>query len=247
MTDHPVGERHARWRELGAVGKADHVQELLHRLGIAPRRLAEIGCGDGALLAELSRRGIATSLTGFDISEQAVRAARAREIRKVEAVELFDGARLPVADGAFDAAVLSHVLEHVADPAALLREAARAAHAVVAEVPLEESLSGRRASKRARSTATAPVEPLDRERVRELVAAAGLEVAAELLDPLPTAVVGFFADSRGDRIRARVKSRLRRGTFRASPRLAQQLFTLHYACACVPPGSSAYRASSSRR
>jgi hypothetical protein len=79
------------------------------------------------------------------------------------------------------------------------------------------------------------------------VAAAGLEVAAELLDPLPAAVVGFFADSRGDRVRARVKSRLRRGTFRASPALAQRLFTLHYACACLPPGSSAYSASSSRR
>ncbi|HEX8074380.1 MAG TPA: class I SAM-dependent methyltransferase, partial [Thermoleophilaceae bacterium] len=212
-----TGEQHVRWRELGAVGKADHVQELLGRLGAAPERILEVGCGDGALLAELARRGIAPSLTGFDISEQAVRAARARAIDALESVEVFDGRRLPVADGAFEAGVLSHVLEHVADPVALLRETARAARVVIVEVPLEDSLSGRRACKRERSAAIGHLAPLDRERARALVAEAGLRVAAELLDPLPASVIGFFAATPAQRARARLKAGIRRAAFRASP------------------------------
>jgi len=65
-----AGERGARWRELGAVGKADHVERLLAE---RPGRLVEIGCGDGALLAELGRRGVAGSLQGFDVSEEDIR------------------------------------------------------------------------------------------------------------------------------------------------------------------------------
>ena len=222
-----AGEREVRWRELGAVGKADHVERLLAE---RPERLVEIGCGDGALLAELGRRGAAGSLQGFDVSAEAVRAARERGI---PSVEVFDGERLPVADGSFDVAVLSHVLEHVADPAALLREAGRAAPTVVVEVPLERSLSGRRGSRRALSRSAGHVRALDRAGVRRLAAAAGLRVGAELMDPLPAAVHLFFAESPAARVAARAKSAVRRGLFAVSPALAARLLTVHYACVCT--------------
>ena len=61
---------------------------------------------------------------------------------------VFDGERVPADDGAFDLVLLSHVLEHVPDPEALLREAARVSRAVLLEVPLEANLSARRESKR---------------------------------------------------------------------------------------------------
>ena len=222
-----AGEREARWRELGATGKADHVERLLAE---RPDRLVEIGCGDGALLAELGRRGVAGSLQGFDVSREAVLAARERGLASVE---VFDGERLPVAAGAFDVALLSHVLEHVADPAALLREAARVAPTVVLEVPLERSVSARRASRRALSRSAGHVHALNRGGVRRLVAAAGLRVGAELMDPLPAAVHLFFAESAAARLAARLKSTVRRGVFRASPVLAARLFTVHYACVCT--------------
>ena len=63
------GERHAAWRELGARGKADHVEELVPRA----RRVVEVGCGDGALLAELSRRRYGDSLPGSGVSVMIVR------------------------------------------------------------------------------------------------------------------------------------------------------------------------------
>jgi SAM-dependent methyltransferase len=222
-----AGERDACWRELGARGKADHVERLLPT---RPERLVEIGCGDGALLAELGRRGAAGALAGFDVSDEAVRAARARGLAQVEP---FDGHRLPVGDGAFDVALVSHVLEHVDDPPALLREAARVAPTVVVEVPLEASLSGRRAAKRERSEAIGHVQTLDRAAVRGLVAGAGLRIVGELMDPLPVAVHLFFAETASERAAARAKAAVRRAVFAASPALAARLFTVHYACACT--------------
>jgi SAM-dependent methyltransferase len=222
-----AGERGARWRELGAVGKADHIERLLPA---RPDRLVEIGCGDGALLAELERRGAAASLHGFDVSEEAVRAARGRGLRSVD---VLDGDGVPVDDDSFDVAVLSHVLEHVPDPVALLREAARTAPTVIVEVPLERNLSGRRGSRRALSEGAGHVHALDRARVREIADAAGLRVGAELMDPLPAAVHLFFAESPPARLRARLKSAIRRGVFTVAPGVAARLFTVHYACVCT--------------
>jgi SAM-dependent methyltransferase len=224
------GERHARWRELGARGKADHVQELAPRAG----RVVEVGCGDGALLAELSRRGYGESLTGFDISEAAIDLARTRSIPRVERLDTFDGSRLAAADGAFDLGLLSHVLEHVPDPAPLLRETARVAGTVLVEVPLERNLSGRRTASRERSSEAGHLEPLDRAALRALVEGAGLRVERELLDPLPREVHTFFADSPVSQARGLAKAALRRGVFRLSEGAAERAFTLHYAALCVP-------------
>jgi SAM-dependent methyltransferase len=222
-----AGERGARWRELGAAGKADHVERLLPS---RPERLVEIGCGDGALLAELRRRDVAGALTGFDVSAEAVRAARARG---VATVEVFDGVELPAPDDAFDVAVLSHVLEHAADPPSLLLEASRVAPPVIVEVPLERSLSGRRASRRERSEDIGHVHAFDRAAVRRLLEDAGLRITDELMDPLPTAVHLFFAETATERLAARARSAVRRGVFAASPSLAARLFTVHYACCCT--------------
>src|SRR3954454_14997375 len=166
------GERHAAWRELGARGKADHVVELASSAALGPvGSVAEIGCGDGALLAELSSRGFGSSLHGFDISATAVELARDRG---VGTVAVFDGVSLPVADSSFDLGVLSHVLEHVPEPLPLLREAARACRGLIVEVPLERNASASRPAKRASSSEIGHLAALDRSAVRALVADAGL-------------------------------------------------------------------------
>jgi SAM-dependent methyltransferase len=228
------GERHAAWRELGARGKADHVVDLVGRASLPAGSVAEIGCGDGSLLAELSSRGIGESLSGFDISSAAVELARARAVPRVVRLEVFDGVSLPVEDGAFDLGVLSHVLEHVREPVPLLREAARACRGLIVEVPLERNASGGRSAKRSSSSEIGHVQTLDRAAVRSLVAGAGLRVAEELLDPLPREVHTFFASSPVDQARGLAKAAVRRGLFRVSPSVAERAITLHYACACVP-------------
>ncbi|HWG07926.1 MAG TPA: class I SAM-dependent methyltransferase [Solirubrobacteraceae bacterium] len=232
---------YARWRALGAVGKADHVIALCDRAGVRPASTLEVGCGDGALLCELHRRRFGGRLSGLEISDAAV--AIARERTQIDAVERYDGAHIPHADGAHDLGILSHVLEHVPDPAALLREVARVCSAVVVEVPLEANLSARRAGKREHAAEVGHLQRLDRDRARRIVADAGLILAGELEDALPLSVHRFFATSAPARVRGTLKWGLRSSLHRTLPGLARRLFTVHYACLCVPAPSPVSPAS----
>lgn len=226
------GDLHLLWRQLSARGKADHAMELCERAGLSPSSVAEIGCGDGALLAELGARGLSGELHGFEVSEEAAQIARSRGVPGLAEVTVYDGASLPAPDGAFDLAILSHVLEHVPDPASLLHEAARVARAVLVEVPLEANLSARRTSKRSGAAEIGHLQALDRSAVHVMAAAAGLQVQQELADPLPIEVHTFFASSRAQRARAAAKGRVRRAVFAVAPGVAERVFTLHYACLC---------------
>jgi SAM-dependent methyltransferase len=199
----------------------------------SPLSTLEIGCGDGALLCELHARGFGGRLEGVEITQAAVDIARQRD--EIDSVKLYDGSRLPAGEGAYDLGILSHVLEHVTDPAALLAEAARACRAVVVEVPLEANLSARRAGKREHAEEVGHLQRLDRPGARQIVARAGLRIAAELEDPLPLAVQLFFATGPEARARARAKWAVRCGLHRLAPPLARHLFTVHYACLCLAP------------
>ena len=126
--------------------------------------MVEIGCGEGALLAELARAWPRRRFDGFELSAPAIEIARSRGIPRAGRLEAYDGAHVPAADGAYELAVLSHVLEHVPDPLPLLREAARVARRVLVEVPLEDNRSGRAAGQARRGgadRAPAPVQPRD--------------------------------------------------------------------------------------
>jgi SAM-dependent methyltransferase len=226
---------YSRWRALGAVGKADHAIALCARAGVNPANTLEVGCGDGALLCELRRRGFGGALSGVEIIQAAVEIARSRA--EIESVELYDGEHLPAGDGAYELGVVSHVLEHVPDPAALLAEVARVCHTVLVEVPLEANWSARRASKRAHATEVGHVQRLDRGAIRAIVARAGLAIAAELEDPLPLAAHRFFARGPLAQASATGKWALRSSLHRLCPALARRLFTVHYACLCVAPGA----------
>jgi SAM-dependent methyltransferase len=223
---------YARWRALGAVGKADHVIALCTRAGVRPSTTLEVGCGDGALLSELHRRGFGGRLSGVEITEAAVAIARARP--EIAAVELYDGLHLRFADGSHDLGVLSHVLEHVPDPPTLLSEVARACRAVVVEVPLEANLSARRAAKREHAAEVGHLQRLDLRAARSMIERAGLTIACELEDPLPARVHRFFATSAPRRAGATAKWALRAAFHGLAPPLARRAFTVHYACLCLP-------------
>jgi SAM-dependent methyltransferase len=79
-------------------------------------RLLDVGCG-GAWLGDHF-----ADYTGIDVSPEAVEAARSRGRQAL----LVNGADpLPFDDADFDGVVLKDVLEHVADPVTLVREARR--------------------------------------------------------------------------------------------------------------------------
>jgi SAM-dependent methyltransferase len=223
-----------RWRALGAVAKANHVLALCQQARVVPVNTLDVGCGDGALLCELRRRGLRGRLSGVEIAEAAVSIARARP--EIDSVVRYDGRELPDPDGTYDLGILSHVLEHVDEPQALLAEVARACRAVLVEVPLEENLSARRSSKRRHAGEIGHLQRLDRDAVHTIAGRAGLVVTAELTDPLGREVHLFFATTPLARATATLKWAVRAGIHRLAPGLAERLFTVHYACLCRPDG-----------
>lgn len=79
-------------------------------------QLLDIGCGTGWLAEHFAR------YTGIDGSDEAVEIAAGKG-RNVVRGDVGDP--LPFPDDAFDAVVMKDLLEHVADPVALVREAQR--------------------------------------------------------------------------------------------------------------------------
>jgi ubiquinone/menaquinone biosynthesis C-methylase UbiE len=223
---------YSRWRALGARGKGDHVIELCSDAGLRPTSTLEVGCGDGALLCELRRRSFGGSMHGVEITEAAVRIAGART--EIDSVELYDGQHLRDADGSYELGIISHVLEHVIAPAVLLAEVARVCRAVVVEVPLEDNLSARRADKREHAEEVGHLQRLSRDSARAIVSRAGLSVVAELEDALPLSVHRFFAHTPAAEATAVSKWAIRGGLQMLAPSLARRLFTVHYACLCLP-------------
>ncbi|HEY4094243.1 MAG TPA: class I SAM-dependent methyltransferase [Baekduia sp.] len=226
------GEKYRRWRHLGAVGKADHVVDLVARAGLAaPRTIAEVGCGDGAVLSELGVRGFGERRVGYEISASGVKLTAERE--EVAEAHVFDGEHLPVADGAYDLVFATHVLEHVPDPVPLTRELLRVGRAVIIEVPLEANISARRPAARAASEGVGHLHRFDRRAIRRLVTDAGWTVRAELVDPLPREVHLFDATDGTARAKGYAKWALRAAAA-GVPAVGERLVTLHYAVVATP-------------
>ena len=89
----------------------------------AGQRVLDVGCGPGALTAELVRRVGDDAVSAVDPSEAFVTAAKARypgvDVQRASAE------RLLFPDGAFDAALAQLVVHFMADPAEGLREMKR--------------------------------------------------------------------------------------------------------------------------
>jgi SAM-dependent methyltransferase len=88
--------------------------------------VADVGCGNGAYLAELARRGHTGPVLGLDLSAGMLSAARRRAPGARLAVA--DAAALPVRDDTADLALALHMLYHVPEPSAAVRELRRITH-----------------------------------------------------------------------------------------------------------------------
>ena len=95
-----------------------HYEWLLARADAPAARLLDIGAGQGRLLS-VARDVVRGRLVGIDPKRHGRRTDHS--IAQV----VGDGQRLPIADRSFDFVVETETLEWVADPVALLREAAR--------------------------------------------------------------------------------------------------------------------------
>ncbi len=117
---HPNAERWQRAID-AALARGGLVVRLLEHAGLAPcSAVLDLGAGVGGTAQALVLRGY--QVTALDRDP-----ARVAALSRLAAfrVETGDAACTAFADASFDAVVLQDMLEHCADPAAVLRESAR--------------------------------------------------------------------------------------------------------------------------
>ncbi|WP_065754543.1 class I SAM-dependent methyltransferase [Bradyrhizobium paxllaeri] len=133
----------ARKRVIAAKQTVDHISALCG--GASLGNLLDVGAGDGAVLAEIEKRGMASELHAVEISNSGIERIRQRKLNTLQSVQEFDGYKLPFADNSFDTALAVHVLEHVEHERLFLRELSRVARRCYIEVPLEHTFRVQRA------------------------------------------------------------------------------------------------------
>jgi SAM-dependent methyltransferase len=117
----------ARYEGLGHRGSlgASFARRVIAVAGApAGRRVADIGCGTGELLRELTATWPGADLVGVDFAASRLRTAAAAA-PPVTLVDADLGGALPFADAAFDTIFCTEVLEHLKDPVRCLRELRR--------------------------------------------------------------------------------------------------------------------------
>lgn len=128
-------EAPSEWRDICGRDRGANIISACRDIPHAS--VLEVGCGEGAVLVELSSKGFSNEIYGSELSPSGVDVTSKRDIPGLIECRVADGSKLPYPDGRFDLAILAHVVEHVEDPRAVLKEAARVARHVYIEVPLE--------------------------------------------------------------------------------------------------------------
>ncbi|HLU55338.1 MAG TPA: methyltransferase domain-containing protein [Pseudonocardia sp.] len=169
MTEGPAGwgaPLHARVLDLAGVGEGTTVLDL--------------GCGPGTFAAAAVARG--ARVVGIDVDRSAVAAAAAA----VPGAEFRTGDAHDPPPGPFDLVVAVQLLQHVANPLAVLRAAARVGSAVAVTTWGREEDCDIRAFGEALARWLPPRRPpsgppplTDPARLRKIVGLAGLAVRAE--------------------------------------------------------------------
>lgn len=126
------------WHVEDSSWKAGNILKIMKRNQLAPKTIAEIGCGAGEILNQLHQQLRDTELLGFEISELAYQlsTARAKERLQFKKEDL-----LANSDGAFfDALLVIDVFEHVEDYYAFLRQCREKGRYKIFHIPLDISV-----------------------------------------------------------------------------------------------------------
>jgi len=128
---------HPTWDEEDSQWKAAQVLKLLKRNGVEFTSFADVGCGAGRVIHELSLHYPSAQFHGYDVSPQAIALARNHETSRVrffnEDVRLHQDPR-------YDVLAAIDVFEHVEDYMGFLREMRRLSRWCVFHIPLDISV-----------------------------------------------------------------------------------------------------------
>jgi demethylmenaquinone methyltransferase / 2-methoxy-6-polyprenyl-1,4-benzoquinol methylase len=127
----PLAERYDLLAELLSFGQNSRWRRRMvdHIVSSAPRSVLDVATGTASVALELVARTDAR-VTGIDLTEEMIRRGKAtvdrRNLQGRICVVLGRAERLPFRDATFDALSFTYLLRYVSDPAAVLKELARA-------------------------------------------------------------------------------------------------------------------------
>ncbi|MCY3999685.1 MAG: class I SAM-dependent methyltransferase [Bacteroidetes bacterium] len=114
-------DREAEWLRRGAEQKANAISLLLDQKDLKPKSILDIGCGTGAVTAELTRRKIGESFHALDYSEDAIQHVKETLPHvNAKAGDISDCSKL-FPNSKFDLLICSHVIEHLEYPQIFLK------------------------------------------------------------------------------------------------------------------------------
>jgi len=213
----------AKKRTITAVQTVDHIQKIC---GSSLGRILDVGAGDGAVLQEIERRKIATSIEAVEISSSGIERINSRNLTTLVRAQSFDGYKLPYTDKEFDIALSIHVLEHVEHERLFLRELGRVAKSVFIEVPLEHTFRLDRSI--ALGKPFGHINHYTFERFLSVLETSGLtpDKSRVFSNSLP------YEQHVGGQAKGAIKHTIRSGALKVAPRLAPKMFVYLAAALC---------------
>lgn len=124
----------ADWHAEASPWKARQIEQLLARNHYRPVKVAEVGCGAGEILQELSRSWRQATFTGYELSPQAYSICKPKE---TERVQYLNTSILDDSNSYYDCLLCIDVFEHVEDYFGFLRGIRTKAEYKVFHIPLE--------------------------------------------------------------------------------------------------------------
>ena len=114
--------------------KARQIEKMLTAEGLAPQRVAEVGCGAGEILVQLAARYPAAQFHGYELSPQGFALCQQRASDRIQfSNEDFSKSAGPP----FDVVLCIDVFEHVEDPFAFLRGLRGRGSSFLFHIPLD--------------------------------------------------------------------------------------------------------------
>jgi ubiquinone/menaquinone biosynthesis C-methylase UbiE len=125
---------------LATQKQTDEIHALINRFFSKPISILDMGCGDGTYTFQMAMVVHPKKITGFDMSEQAIRTAKKHIPNNKKSTITFDiGDLYNVASlykkGRFELGILRGVLHHMEDPARAIREISKVVDSVVVLEP----------------------------------------------------------------------------------------------------------------
>lgn len=133
-------QKNPTWHMEDSDWKAKYILQILGDSGLAPKRIAEVGCGAGGILRALhDQLPSDVQFHGYDISPQAVELARSESNHERLDFRLKN---ILEEEETFDVILCIDVFEHVEDYYSFLRTLKTKAGYIVFHIPLDMSTVG---------------------------------------------------------------------------------------------------------